>query len=184
MEKRGPTEADFDRYFGVTRVDTNSIYARTVRGLYVLEDDKDIAVFALAHGARPKEAARDAGVALATVHAWMQDSAFKERVAELRKELLEPLRDEIQSTLSDAFHVIRDNLQSADPKLAQDAAKFILDRFGGSLMDSNHTGPQVAIQFNVEYGDLRAEAERRLAAYNNSTPITAHAEVSEDETSI
>lgn len=181
MEKRGPTEADFDRYFGIIRADTDSIYARTVRGLYVLEDDRDIAVFALAHGARPKEAARDAGVTLPKLKAWMEDSEFKERVKELRKELLEPLRDEIQSTLSDAFHVIRDNLRSSDPKLAQDAAKFILDRFGGSLMDTSHTGPQVAIQFNVEYGDLRAEAERRLAAYNNSVPVTAHAEVSDVE---
>lgn len=182
MKKTGPTEADFERAFGLNRPQANTIYARSVRGIFSLESHQDIAAFAIAHGARPKEAAVDAGVRLEVLYAWMEDSAFKQRVGEIREVLLGPLHDEIRSSLSDAVHVVRAAMnQTEDQALALKAALGFLDRFGKSITQMAVTGPTTNVQINVAYPDLRAEALKRLEAHNNARPTTLEMEKDQDD---
>lgn len=161
---------NFDALFGLGRPTEGSVHARNARinphGRW--NGPALLALHQLAHGARPVEAAVDAGVSVVTLRKWLDDPEYQEAVDRARAALFEPLRAEIKSSLSDAFHVIRGHMYSGDERLAQKAAEYVIDRFGRSIADVATADLPPAVQVTVDMRELESEARRRWARISGS----------------
>jgi transposase-like protein len=88
---------------------------------------RDCVALALAAGASVREAARDCGVGARTVHRWLTDPAFQQRVAELRAQMLDRAVGRLAGATCQATEVLRGLLNSDDERKALSAARAILE---------------------------------------------------------
>ncbi|MDQ3821399.1 MAG: hypothetical protein M3362_27480 [Acidobacteriota bacterium] len=90
---------------------------------------------ALASGASIKEAARLSGVGERTAHRRLEDSAFQERIRNLRSEYLSAAVGKLSETTIEAANTLRELLNSQSDSVRLSAARAILE-FAPKLRES------------------------------------------------
>jgi hypothetical protein len=90
------------------------------------EANRDLAAVALAAGKTAAEAAAAAGVAERTVKYWAADAAFRDRVSDLRREVVGRACGELSDAMSAAAKKLRELVGSSEDGIALRAASAVI----------------------------------------------------------
>jgi hypothetical protein len=88
---------------------------------------REAAALALAGGRNVRDTAADTGIGSRTLFRWLQDSAFRIRVAELRSQLFEHAVGKLAHLAGNAVDTLANLLHSQSESVRLQAAKAILD---------------------------------------------------------
>ena len=113
--------------------------AGRAKGSLIKKEAAQAAVALFAMGKSPDEIASELSVSTSTVRRWMKDPEISGEVNEL-------IREKSKYRVARALQVIEEQLRHPNPWVAQSAARIILDRFGGAVLEEGSNDNVIRIE--------------------------------------